>query len=301
MAVGILDSQPGFLRPFALGEIDSASAQAFAGDAQVRNRDANLVSLLADEARVVVHAYRHSGNFHAEVFAFFLIAHRELQRIHVEATRALQVRGANGKEIQAPDGKREGNVANVCSEKPGEAESIPYAGVAVAVRLVGGRHNRGGAGAHSTLIGRISIGHVEVKGARHRAELAVSLANLQRVVANLHGDVQDGAFGRAGNVAQDFGAERVLQEFHELVGTAGMQHGLDRGRASSRRCPADRGGDVPQVAELVLHAALAVAVVLIYRRKDRSRARGQGTSVNRIGVADVDVELGGPGWKLLVG
>src|SRR5579864_1402706 len=112
MAVGILDGHPGLVCPLAFGELDSASAQTFAGDAQVGNRDANLVSLLPGKAGVVVHAYRHAGNLHAEIFALLLIAHRELERIYVEAAGALQIRGADSKEIQPPHGKREGDVAD---------------------------------------------------------------------------------------------------------------------------------------------------------------------------------------------
>src|SRR5581483_1815695 len=170
----------------------------------------------------------------------------------------------DSEKIKPANGKRQRDVSELGSEEPLEAKGILHPGAAVAVRLVIGVFGRGGSGAQGTLVESVGVRNIEMQGAGHGLELAVSLADFQRIVADAHGDVQDGAFRRTRHIAENLGVKSIFQKLHELVGVAGMKHGLDRGRASGGRSPADGSSDVPLIAKFVPHVGLAVAVVLVY-------------------------------------
>src|SRR6185437_13350103 len=129
--------------------------------------------------------------------------HGELQRVHVEAAGAFQVGSADGEEIEPPDGKRQRDVSYVGGKEPLETKGILHSRAAIAVRLVTGRFSRSGSGAQGALIEGIGIGNVEMQGAGHGLELAVSFADFQGVVAGAHREVQHSSVGRAWDIAEN--------------------------------------------------------------------------------------------------
>lgn len=142
------------------------------------------------------------------------------------------------------------------------------------------------------MVNRIDIGHVDQKHAGHRLINAGGIDEFERGIADLHRRVKDGAFRRHG-AARLGGAKDLGQKIDHWRGFRRMQIRLQSGRAFGEIVIALEGGDIPVVAERILHTGGALAPGLVCRLLQRNRTCRQRFTPGSVDVRHVNMKCHG--------